>query len=243
MARPVSMSLHEQVRNTLLSEIERGLFDGDKIPAEPELCERFGVSRITIRRAVADLESLGVVTRRQGLGTFISPKTAHVSTMAMGGFSDTLTGKGEMTRRVLRAEVVEADEVAAVALGVSVGSPVFQLVRVFAVDGVPLSIDESWYSMVRYPLFNEKISATTSTYEVLRTEYGAHFHSVERRISVSFTTEESAAWLQRPENDALVLIEKTASDLDGCVIHVSRVEAIPSRLALTTTAYEDDPVS
>ncbi|PJI51733.1 hypothetical protein CTI14_54570, partial [Methylobacterium radiotolerans] len=45
----------------------------EKLPSEPELCERFGVSRITVRRAVADLEGLGIVRRQQGRGTFVAP--------------------------------------------------------------------------------------------------------------------------------------------------------------------------
>lgn len=243
MTRPVSMSLHEQVRTTLLSEIERGAFENDRLPPEPELCDRFGVSRITIRRAVADLESMGVVTRRQGLGTFVSPRITHVSSMAMGGFSDTVVGKGSMSRRIMRAVVEGADGPTARALGIEPGDPVFHLVRVFAVEGVPMSMDDSTYSLNKFPFFNEKISDHTSTYRVLREDYGVIFHSVERRISVSFTTEETAKWLDRPENDALVLIEKTATDRAGEVIHISRVEAVPSRLELTMTAYEDDPTS
>ena len=74
---------------------------------------------------------------------------------------------------------------------------------------------------------------------MLREEYGVHFHEVERIISVSFTTEETAGWLDRPEHDPLVLIEKTATDRDGDVIHVSRVEAVPSRLTLKVTAREE----
>lgn len=236
MARPVSMSLHEKVRNTLLSEIERGLFEDDRLPPEPELCERFGVSRITVRRAVADLESMGIVTRRQGLGTFIAPRTAHVSTMAMGGFSDTLTGKGEVTRRIMSREEFGADGRTARALGIAENDPVLRLVRVFSIDGLPLSMDESTYSLNRYPGFSEKIQADTSTYQILREEYGVVFHRVERRIGVSFTTEQTAGWLERPENDALVLIDKTATGRDDEVIHISRVEAVPSRLALTVTA-------
>jgi GntR family frlABCD operon transcriptional regulator len=241
MAQPVAMSLHEQVRNTLLFEIESGAFPDGRLPSESELGDRFGVSRITVRRAVSDLEEMGMVTRRQGRGTFVSTRSSTVGTMAMGGFSDHVSGGGVMSRRIMRADVYEAGEEESRALQVGAGTPVFRLVRVFLLDGVPLSIDDSRYSLARYPGFNTMIDDEVSTYAVLRTSFGVHFHEVERRISVSFTTEETAAWLDRPVNDALVLIEKTAKDRDGGIIHVSRVEAVPSRLELKMTALEDDP--
>lgn len=240
MNRPASMSLHEQVRTTLLSEIERGAFSDDRLPPEPELCQRFGVSRITIRRAVADLEDLGIVTRRQGLGTFISPRSTPVASMSVGGFSDSLTGKGVISRTMILAEVQPADEEISRALGVELGEPTFRLVRVFQLDGVPLSMDDSRYALTRFPGFAQKVTPESSTYQILRDDYGVIFHSVERRIGVSFTTEESAAWLKRPEHDALVLIEKVATDRAGDVIHVSRVEAVPSRIELKMVALEDE---
>ncbi|HWI30593.1 MAG TPA: GntR family transcriptional regulator [Microbacterium sp.] len=239
MVQPLAMSLHEQVRNTLLFEIETGAFGAGRLPPEPELCERFGVSRITVRRAVADLAEMGMVTRRQGRGTFVSAPRSPVGTMAMGGFSDHLSGGGVMARRIMRAEVREGDADIARALRVAEGSPVFRLVRVFSLDGVPLSIDDSSYSLTRYPGFDALVDDTTSTYQLLRERYGVHFHEVERRISVSFTTEQTAVWLDRPEHDALVLIEKTATDRSGDIIHVSRVETVPSRLELKVTASED----
>ncbi|TXK03350.1 GntR family transcriptional regulator [Microbacterium mitrae] len=240
MNRPVSMSLHEQVRTTLLSEIERGAFSDDRLPPEPELCQRFGVSRITVRRAVADLEELGVVTRRQGLGTFISPRFTPVASMSVGGFADSLTGKGAISRTMILAEEQPADEETARALRIEVNAPTFRLVRTFLLDGVPLSMDDSRYSLARFPGFSEKVTPQSSTYQILRDDYGVIFHSVERRIGVSFTTEESAGWLKRPEHDALVLIEKVATDRTGDVIHVSRVETVPSRIELKMVALEDE---
>lgn len=240
MAQPMAMSLHEQVRNTLLFEIETGVFsDEGKLPSEPELCERFGVSRITVRRAVADLEEMGMVTRRQGRGTFVATQRSALGTMAMGGFSDQLSTAGPTTRRIVESSTAPADETMAERLGVRKGSPVFRLVRVFSLDDVPLSLDDSSYSLQRYPGLDTMVDDETSTYRLLRESFGVRFHEVERRIGVSFTTEETAGLLDRPEHDALVKIDKVARDRDGGIIHVSTVEVVPSRLELRMTARED----
>ncbi|MDQ0225850.1 DNA-binding FadR family transcriptional regulator [Metabacillus niabensis] len=70
---PVSNSkLYIQIYNQILSEIESGAFKvGDKLPAERELCEQFGVSRAPIRQALSALELNGYIYSRQGEGVYV----------------------------------------------------------------------------------------------------------------------------------------------------------------------------
>lgn len=235
-------SLHEQVRAALAQEIQDGRYDDTgRLPPEPELCERFGVSRITVRRAVSDLEELGVVRRRQGAGTFITKRSDVLGTMAIGGFADQISEGGEKSRAIMRAVTVAADRSQAEALGIAAGSPVFVLERVFRIDGLPLALDRSVYSLDRYPGFADRISDETSTYRVLREEYGVHFAEVRREVRIGYTTAQTAEWLQRPEHEPLIVIEKVALDRDGAVIHTSHIESVPSRVTLRTVAYEEHP--
>lgn len=236
-----SAPLHEQIRNLLMHEIESGVYASvGKLPSEPELCARFGVSRITVRRAVADLEQLGLVHRQQGRGTFVAPSKVALGTMSVGGFADKLVGDGVKTRKVMRAEVLDADEKRAARLDVPLGSPTLRLVRVFALDGVPLSIDVSRYSLLRYPGFDKKVGDDISTYQVLRDEYGVEFAEMHREIGVGFTNEQTAAWLQRPERDPLIVIRKRALDKAGVLVHTSRVRVVPSRVRLNVVSRTAD---
>ena len=66
--------LYAQVKRALQMEIENQMKPGDLIPSEPALEERFGVSRITVRRALDELVSEGIIVRQQGLGTFVREK-------------------------------------------------------------------------------------------------------------------------------------------------------------------------
>src|SRR4051812_24592635 len=70
---PVSnKKLYMQIYNQILSEIQLGSFKvGDKLPAERELCEQFGVSRAPIRQALSALELNGFIYSRQGEGVFV----------------------------------------------------------------------------------------------------------------------------------------------------------------------------
>src|SRR6202051_1153079 len=64
--------LHRQLFLVLHDEIARGaIAPGDALPTEQSLCDQFGVSRITVRRALADLAEQGYIERRQGVGSFV----------------------------------------------------------------------------------------------------------------------------------------------------------------------------
>ncbi|MBM7464122.1 GntR family frlABCD operon transcriptional regulator [Microbacterium dextranolyticum] len=223
-----------------MHEIETEHFtEGERLPAEPELCERFGVSRITIRRAVADLERLGFVRRQQGRGTFVSTRHQIMGTMSVSGFADKVVGKGVKESRIMRSEIIPADDKRAALLEVEVGDPIFRLIRVFALDGVPLSIDDSRYSLTRYPGFDTHITAGTSTYRVLREQYGVEFSEIDRQISVGFTNTLTAGWLERPLRDPLLLVRKVALGTQGEVVHTSKVKIVPSRVSLNVVARAD----
>jgi DNA-binding FadR family transcriptional regulator len=70
---PVSNNkLYIQIYNQILSEIQSGAFQvGDKLPAERELCEQFGVSRVPVRQALSALELNGFIYSRQGEGVYV----------------------------------------------------------------------------------------------------------------------------------------------------------------------------
>ena len=75
---PVHSSKYADVRAALVRQLRKGLWKpGDRIPTEAQLVQQFGVSRITVARAVRDLEAEGLVERRRGAGTFVrSPESS-----------------------------------------------------------------------------------------------------------------------------------------------------------------------
>ena len=74
-----AVPLYEQLRVALRERLDSGVLDpGERLPSEAELCRKYGVSRITVRRAVDELVEEGILERRQGKGTFVAPKRAVV---------------------------------------------------------------------------------------------------------------------------------------------------------------------
>ncbi len=91
----VSASKHQQVYATLLREIQTGHWkEGERLPSEAQLVDRFGHSRITVGRALRDLQTAGLISRRAGSGTFVSP-AASAGKVARFSFGLLIADLGE----------------------------------------------------------------------------------------------------------------------------------------------------
>jgi GntR family transcriptional regulator len=94
---------YQQCQAHLLALIEGGeLAPNQALPTEEQLCRTYGVSRVTVRRALSELIRLGLVAPRQGLGTFVTaPKTSFKSLSLMGTLDSVMSWSSDVTHRVL----------------------------------------------------------------------------------------------------------------------------------------------
>ena len=91
VALMAGVPLHRQLFLVLHDEIARGAIPaGNPLPTEQELCDQFGVSRITVRRALADLADQGYITRRQGVGSFVREHDATARQVDSRSYMDEL---------------------------------------------------------------------------------------------------------------------------------------------------------
>lgn len=90
-----STPLYTQVKERLKDLIQSGKYpEGSKLPSEKELCEKYHVSRITVRKAIEQLETSGMIYSVHGKGTFVKNSTINSSLMKVSTFGDTLAQKG-----------------------------------------------------------------------------------------------------------------------------------------------------
>jgi GntR family transcriptional regulator len=133
-----------RVRDYLRSLVTHELAVGDAIPSERLLCERFGVSRMTVRQAVDALVVDGLLEREQGRGTFVAPTKMDLE-VRLSSFGEEMRRRGmEPSSKVLVAEEVPATSDIADALELLPGELVFYLHRVRYADGEPMAIEQTW---------------------------------------------------------------------------------------------------
>jgi GntR family transcriptional regulator len=129
---------YEHVKAVILERIEQGIWPVEKpIPPEPELCEEFGVSRTTVRKAISDLVYAGRLRTVQGSGTFVADRKVQERFVQRGfGIHEDMRRRGlRLTTEVLRQEVIAAPAEVAAHLQLPDGDPVHIIVRVRAVEG------------------------------------------------------------------------------------------------------------
>src|SRR5215471_2960378 len=103
--------LHAQIRETLRSRILDGTYaPHSQMPSEHELCAMFGVSRITVRQALGDLQKEGMLFKLHGKGTFVSKPKAFQNVSSLQGFAEAMSSMGyEIVNQLRSFRVVEAN--------------------------------------------------------------------------------------------------------------------------------------
>lgn len=170
--------LYYQIRNDVLSRIEQGEFlPGDMLPSEDELSAYYGVSNITVKRAMLDLASEGVVVRKQGKGTFVKAPVIEEDLSLAGALAKPMLMHADTGfHRLLSAGEIGADAEVSKALLVEKGSRVTKIERLKVVGDEPLGYERSFVPVGLCPGLGEKMQhdALTLVYDVLKSDYGLH---------------------------------------------------------------------
>ena len=138
--------LYARVETVLAGETTDGdLKIGDQLQTEDSLTARFGVSRITVRRAIHNLVSRGLVEIRRGKGTLVAAPKITQDLKELSGFVEDMHAVGRKpTACVIGKEVVTANATVARQLALTRGERVVRIRRVRLADGVSLSFDQTY---------------------------------------------------------------------------------------------------
>lgn len=126
---------------------------GDKLESETQLAERLGVSRMTVRQALAELEAEGYIQRSQGMGTKIikKPKRVELPLDKVGRLTDLIGHDVRIETTMLTIEEHPADELVAKKLHIPIGSMVIEYKRVRSIEGEPAIFTVDYLAKERIP--------------------------------------------------------------------------------------------
>lgn len=207
--------LHHQAYLILRQTIEDGDYPVDKpMPSEPELTEMFGVSRITIRRALDRLQSEGLITRSRGRGTFPvrSPKTATPMRTELSGDFDNLVAMGLRTRaRLIEFAYVLPPEDIRKMLAIPPGDKVQRAVRVRSLDNKPFS------HLTTFVPREVGMNFSSAELEekpllVLLEQQGYRVHRATQAISAKLADHRTAQLLEVSIGSALLCVKRLVRD-------------------------------
>jgi GntR family transcriptional regulator len=228
--------MHAQIERWLTDVIGRGdLVPGDRLPREDEFAAMIGVSRMTLRQALATLESLGTVLRKTGRsgGTFVSEPRIECDLTGLAGFTEQMRRANlRAGARMVSARTVGATAAVAGALSVERDAPVYEVVRVRTARREPLALERSYFPITPFPdLLDQRL--TGSLYELLRRRYGQEPYTATESLEPVIARHEEAALLGVEPKSPLMLIERTAYTAAGLAIEYAKDLFRPDRVRIS----------
>ncbi len=147
--RSSPIPLYHQLKEVLLHNIHNNVYPVDQpFPTEAQMVEDFDVSRVTVRRALQEMEHEGYIHRIPGRGTFIIRKKVSRELSRLTSFTEDMQARGQtVTTRVLEVSRVEARSTEAEKLGVPLGTPLTYIYRLRLVDREPIAINFSYLNL------------------------------------------------------------------------------------------------
>jgi GntR family transcriptional regulator len=169
-----TIPLYKQLKKSLYDQIETGLFKpGQMIPSERNLCRQYNMSRITVRRCIEEMTNEGLLYRKHGKGTFVSPAKVKQGLARIVTFSRTVLELGmKPSTAILSIETIAADVHIAKVFALSIATFFQKLVLLGMGDEDPLVLYESYFpmkigqKMVSEALNREKKGMPFSTYDL-----------------------------------------------------------------------------
>lgn len=203
--------------------LSRKLLPGDKLPAEVEIANVLGVSRMTLRQALAAIEAKGLIDRRRGRfgGNFVEAPRFDLDHASLPGFTEQMRLLDvQAGAQVIRASTGRPDAAVRQALSLKRGEQVHEVLRVRSANGEPLVFEEGHFPAGTFPDLLAR-DLTGSLYAVMR-DYGAGPFAAEEQIEAISATAEQADLLDVAVGQPLLLITRTSRSADGTPVEFAR---------------------
>ena len=212
--------LHDQLVDIFRDKIEHELAPGDMLPSERELTDRFGVSRTTVRLALQELESLGLVQRRHGKGTFVLDVAASAANLSQAySFTEHMRSLGRTPKTdVLEFSQIEADANLARHVGVSQGDALFKLKRLRSADGVPMMVERSYLPTRVFQGLTRELLDTKPLYELMEEDFAQKIRFADEEFYASVVRENDAPLLDLADGAPVLDLVRTTYNMHNRVV-------------------------
>ena len=239
-----SVPLYHHLKMRLLNSIQEERWQaGELIPSEAELAREMGVSRITVRRAIGDLVSMGYLVRQQGKGTFVALRGDALAASRLQGFAEELRFKGhELEMIVKRIEVVDCPDSIAKRLCISPGTAVIEVCRLASIQTIPIFREVSFIVPPPQATLEDMIRQSHFVNHIYGffEQCGVRIAFGKQRISAARTVPADVSELQMPADEPVLSILRVTSDETGSPVEFSEVRYPSSRYQYEVNLSRED---
>ena len=223
--------IYQTINRDIAGQISSGsLQSGDRLESELKLAERYGVSRMTVRQALGQLEIEGLVVRRHGSGTYVSePRSLHRRVNQLGSFHEEmgLDSRAVKTRPVTQ-EVGIPPEAVATDLRLAAGQNATHLVRLRILDNQPITVQDSWIPYLLVPGLARDGLTDGSLYKTLQERAGVEIRWAEQEVTAAPAKGDIAGLLGLSEGSPVISIRRVSYSASNEPIEVAQSHTVPS---------------
>ena len=221
--RQSPIPLYSQLKEILRSWITSGKFDSDGcFPSERELQERYGISRMTVRRTLSELVNEGFLIREQGRGSFVVKTRMQEQLRHLTSFTEDTEQRGLSSEaKVLDFQIIVDTEVAE-EMGISEDEELIRLQRIRMVEGEPLALQTSFIRHSLCPGLVEQGLLGGSLYKTLEAGYGLRLGRARQTFEAKPADEYEAELLEIDVGQPVLVLERLTYLHDGTPIEYVR---------------------
>ncbi len=210
--RRSSTPLYLQLDNLLASQIAEGILQpGDALPSERQLCDKFDLSRTTVRQALREMSKRGSIRIIPGRGAFVAtPQLDLTVKVSLAGFTGDVLRQGMTpSSRLLSAGLVASPLPAAIkAIGSQPGDELVMIERLRLVNDVPLALHTAYLNHRLCPQILQHNLAEGSVFQLLRNKYGLKLKRAEEQVYAALANEQEMELLDLTYPAAVLRAER-----------------------------------
>lgn len=209
-----SLPLYTQIAESLLERIESGeLAPDQRLPSERDLSQMLNVSRMTLRAALRELDSKGLLVRRPGDGTYIAKPKIERHADRLVPFTTSMQQRGyKPSAKVIVFEQRLAEVSTARQLQVPVSTSIFYCQRVRLINQEPVLLENLYIPVSLFPGFGDFDLENRSIYEIMDTEYGIQVHHSQQSLESVSASDYEAELLEIQPGAPLMLERRLGFD-------------------------------
>ncbi|HIT05718.1 MAG TPA: GntR family transcriptional regulator [Candidatus Scybalocola faecipullorum] len=212
--------LYKQLKDLILKEIEEGrLKPNQKIPTELELSERYQISRMTVRKSLAQLVDEGILAKKQGKGTFVQEPKMTEDLSSPNSFTNLCKRNGKVPGgRTLKFILEEATDRDMKELKLEPGEQVIRVERLRLADNMPVMLENLYFPGHLKNILVENLD-DTSLYQILHDKYGLVTGNSVMEFEISEANSYEAALMEIRAGSPLLLVREIVYDQYGQPLH------------------------
>lgn len=223
--------LYMQLKTIVLEKIHSGEWTpGDILPSEPNFQEMFGVSRITVRHALDDLEHEGYIVKRQGIGTFVAQEKLSYHLPKLTSFTEDMQIKGYLPgSRLLDLYITQNSSVARNYMNLDADAQLLYMRRLRTLNGEVLGVHDAYFNLslmdsnavsaaIDNGSLQNELDNNASFYSILENRYGIVIGYADESIEAVSCPQEVASQLETKSNVPIILLKRTTYSINDQVV-------------------------